>query len=423
MEQYRIGKFTFDTYEDYVRGKADVKNIYKITHSVDIYRPDVALRLYQSIRSGKFKIYSEIGEHFLLDLADIVAESAKENKLPATEEALHQSKESKSGQQAKSKQEMSSKQQVKFKQKMSSKQQVKTKQETLQKHQSAGADRSRMILGAVCMVAAIGCFVWYFWSDFTNSRGNKMNDYLRNLKETSQESQEMVETLSNDAFFRENAPELEAAAAGMVGDEGTKTAEEYSVLPEYEAILQENQNFAGWITIEGTKVDYPVMLTKSDADYYLMRNFEGQNDINGTLFMDARTNLEQRSTNIIIYGHNMKSGEMFGGLKKYLDEEYWMEHKQISFDTIYEKGTYEIFAVCLAQVQYRDAEGFRYYDFIQADSEEAFQEYLDNIKQLSVFIETDMPVYGDELLTLSTCNNYVEDGRLFLVAKKCMDAE
>lgn len=392
MEQYRIGKFTFDTYEDYVRGKADVKNIYKITHSVDIYRPDVALRLYQSIRSGKFKIYSEIGEHFLLDLADIVAENAKENKLPSAVEETSPSGKV-----------------------------IKPRQETSSKKQSA--DRSRMILGAVCLAAAIGCFVWYFWSDFTNSRGNKTNDYLRKLKETSQESSERVETLSNDAFFHEDAPELEAAAAGQAGETDAKTMEEPSVLAEYEAILQENQDFAGWITIEGTKVDYPVMLTKSDADYYLMRNFNGQDDINGTLFMDARTNLKKRSTNIIIYGHNMKSGEMFGGLKKYLDENYWMEHKQIFFDTIYEKGTYEIFAVCLAQVQYRDTEGFRYYDFIQADSEEAFQEYLDNIKQLSVFIGTEMPVYGDELLTLSTCNNYVEDGRLFLVAKKCMDAE
>lgn len=388
MEQYRIGRFTFDTYEDYVRGQADVKNIRKITNSVDIYHPDVALRLYQSIRSGKIKIYSEIGEHFLLDLADIVAENAKKNsELTAAEENKKSSAKSQ------------------------------------EKQQNPGTDKSRKILGTVCFLAAIACFVWYFWSDFTNSRGNKVNDYLRTLKEAPQENTETVETLSNDAFFQENSPELEAAARGAAGEEAATATEEPVVLPEYEAILEENRDFGGWLTIEGTKVDYPVMLTKSDADYYLMRNFNGQSDINGTLFMDARTNLEQRNTNIIIYGHNMKSGEMFGGLKKYLDEDYWLAHKQISFDTIYEKGTYEIFAVCLAQVQYRDTAGFRYYDFIQADSEEDFQEFLDNIEQLSVFTVTDVPEYGDELLTLSTCNSYAEDGRLFLVAKKCMDAE
>lgn len=386
MEQYRIGKFTFDTYEDYVRGQADVKNIRKITHSVDIYKPDVALRLYQSIRSGKIKIYSEIGEHFLLDLADIVAESAKETR------QLQKQEQGKSN-------------------------------EAREKTKKTHNDRGRKIFGAVCFVAAIACFVWYFWSDYTNSRGNEVNEYLRGLRETSQEITEEVETLSNDAFFDASAPELEASAERIADEVGSGMVDELAVLPEYEAILQENPDFAGWITIDGTKVDYPVMLTEADADYYLRRNFNGQDDINGTLFMDARTNLEQRSTNIIIYGHNMKSGEMFGGLKKYLDEEYWLNHQQISFDTIYEKGTYEIFAVCLAEVQYRDVEGFRYYDFIQADSEEEFEEFLDNIEQLSVFTGAEMPVYGDEILTLSTCNNYVEDGRLFLVARKCKDAE
>ncbi len=384
MEQYRIGRFTFDTYEDYVRGQADVKNIHKITNSVDIYHPDVALRLYQSIRSGKIKIYSEIGEHFLMDLADIVAADEKKN--------------------------------------IEWKKAEENRKNNAREEKKADTDKSRKVLGSVCFIAAIACFIWYFWSDYTNNRGNKVNDYLKSLKEQPQDVTEEVETLSNDAFFFAESPEL-AAAQGAEEEILNPLAEELVVLPEYEAILAENQDFAGWITIEGTRVDYPVMLTKSDADYYLTRNFNGQNDINGTLFMDARTNLGQRSTNIIIYGHNMKSGEMFGGLKKYLEEDYWSGHKQISFDTIYEKGTYEIFAVCLAQVQYQNTKGFRYYDFIQADSEEEFQEFLDNIEQLSVFTVTDMPVYGDRLLTLSTCNNYVEDGRLFLVAKECTDAE
>lgn len=387
MEQYRIGKFTFDTYEEYVRGQADVRNIRRITDSVDIYRPDVALRLYRSIRSGKIQIYSEIGERFLLDLADIVAENASK-AVNEVQKAQKQEAAENAG----------------------------------KKKKKTGAEIGRNILGALCVVAAVACFAWYFWSDYTNSRGNEVNDYLKSLRENAQDTEYGVETLSNDAFFSAGSPELEASLSGeSVGD--TAPTEKPQVLPEYESILAENADFAGWITIEGTKVDYPVMQTKADADYYLKRNFNGQNDINGTLFMDARTNLEARSTNIIVYGHNMKSGEMFGGLKKYLDEEYWLEHSQILFDTIYEKGTYEIFAVCLAQVQYQNAEGFRYYDFIQADSEEEFEEFLDNIEQLSVFTVTDQPVYGDELLTLSTCNGYVEDGRLFLVAKKCTDAE
>ena len=203
------------------------------------------------------------------------------------------------------------------------------------------------------------------------------------LKENPTEAAEMVD---NDTFFSEDAPEL---AAGLDQTE-RENEPPPPVLPEYEAIVAQHSDFAGWITIDGTKIDYPVMLTPNDGDYYLKRNVNGEDDINGTLFMDPRTDLV---------------------------------HAQIRFDTIYEKGTYEVFAVCLAKVQYRNSQEFRYYDFIQADSEEAFNDYLDHIIQLSVFTGTDLPVYGDELLTLSTCNNFTEDGRLFLVAKKCREAE
>lgn len=378
MKEYRIGNYTFDTQEEYFRAAADVKMIQKITHTVDIYDPDIALRLYQSIRSGKLKIQSKIGKRFFLDLADIVADGAGDVR--------------------------------------------REQKQTKKPHK--GVDWSKKALGAVCFLAAIACFAWYFWSDYTNHRGEQVNDYLRSLRQSEHETAEHeVELVSNDTFFLADAPELAAAEAGAMKVMSMDTDIPLEVLPEYEKILEENADFAGWLTIDGTKIDYPVMLTKWDADYYLKRNFQGGDDINGTLFMDARTELGTRSTNIIIYGHNMKSGQMFGSLKNYLNEDYWNAHRQITFDTIYEKGTYEIFAVCLAQVQDRGTDAFRYYDFIQADSEESFQNFLDNIAQLSVFMGTELPVYGDELLTLSTCNSYVEDGRLFLVARKCKDAE
>lgn len=383
--KYQIGQYEFRTYGEYVRGMSDIKKIYKITHAVDIYDPDTALRIYQSIREGKIKFYSKIGKRFFTDIADIVAKSSK---------TILEEQES-GGRRGRDK-----------------------------KRRSTHTDRGQKVLGVICLLAALVCFGWYFWSDYTNHRGNRVNDYLRQLREAPQETVDMV---SNDAFFGEDAPELaaawEAALAATETDETDEVETQPEVLPEYTAILQENSDFAGWICIEGTQIDYPVMITRDDPDYYLNHNFEKAEDINGTLFVDARTNLAYRSTNIIIYGHNMKSGQMFGGLKKYLNEDYWQSHKQIAFDTIYEKGTYEIFAVCLAQVHYQDEDTFRYYDFVEADTEEAYQEFLQNISQLSVFMDGELPEYGEKLLTLSTCNNYVEDGRLFLVAKQCKDAE
>lgn len=389
--KYQIGKYEFSTYGEYVRGMSDIKKIYKITHAVDIYDPDTALRIYQSIRQGKIKFYSKIGKRFFTDIADIVARSSK---------TILEEQES-GGRRGRDK-----------------------------KRRSTHTDWGQKVLGVICLLAALACFGWYFWSDYTNHRGNRVNDYLRQLREAPQETVDMV---SNDAFFGEDAPELAAAwEAALKTAENTEIGEtdqiaetviQPEVLPEYKAILQENSDFAGWIRIDGTKIDYPVMITRNDPDFYLNHNFEKSEDINGTLFMDARTNLTYRSANVIIYGHNMKSGQMFGGLKKYLNEDYWRSHKQIVFDTIYEKGTYEIFAVCLAQVHYQDEDTFRYYDFVEADTEETYQEFLQNISQLSVFMDGELPEYGEKLLTLSTCNNYVEDGRLFLVAKQCKDAE
>ena len=174
--------------------------------------------------------------------------------------------------------------------------------------------------------------------------------------------------------------------------------------------------------MEGTSIKYPIV-KGSDNSFYLKHSLDKAYNSAGWPFIDYRNSNYLNDKNLIIYGHNMKSGQMFGGLKKYLNEDYWKEHKEISFDTIYEKGTYEIFAVCLAQVHYQDEDTFRYYDFIEADTEETYEEFLQNITQLSVYKNQELPEYGTQLLTLSTCNNYVEDGRLFLVAKKCRDAE
>ena len=155
------------------------------------------------------------------------------------------------------------------------------------------------------------------------------------------------------------------------------------------------------------------------SDFYLTHNYNGEEDINGSIFLDSRNDFEQQDDNLIVYGHNMKSGMMFGELKNYLDEAFINEHKTISFNTIYEKAEYEVVAVCLSKVAQEGEEGFRYYDFVNAGNEENFNRYLENIKKMNVIGGKLDVSYGDKLLTLSTCNNYTEDGRLFLVAKKC----
>ena len=155
-----------------------------------------------------------------------------------------------------------------------------------------------------------------------------------------------------------------------------------------------------------------------DNEFYLSKDMEGNKDVNGTLFLDYRADAHRPSTNLILYGHNMKSGAMFGGLKKYLDESYIASHERIQFDTIYEKRTYQVIAVCLSEVGYQHEEGTKYYDFIEAETDEELNAFLETIRESAVYDKTQDVTMSDSLLTLSTCNSYVEDGRLFLVAKK-----
>ncbi len=190
-----------------------------------------------------------------------------------------------------------------------------------------------------------------------------------------------------------------------------------TVLSEYADLYSQNTDFAGWISIDGTSVNYPVMQT-SDNQYYLKKDYFGKDDSNGTLFIDYRCDIVNPTKNTIIYGHNMKSGKMFGSLDSYLNTEYYEAHRQILFDTRYEHRTYEVVAVCLSKVEYQDEDSYRYYNFIDAANYDDFLAFYRNLQSLSVFgTEIDLSS-DDQILTLSTCNNYVEDGRLFLVAKR-----
>ena len=135
--------------------------------------------------------------------------------------------------------------------------------------------------------------------------------------------------------------------------------------------------------------------------------------------MDYRNDFLDRDTNIIIYGHNMKSGAMFGSLKQYLDKSYLEKHKKVQFDTIYEHGTYEVIGAFLSEVSYQDEYTFRYYNFLNAKNESEFEAFRVNVMQLDALKTGALDAkYGDQLLTLSTCSSYTDEGRMFILAKK-----
>lgn len=197
---------------------------------------------------------------------------------------------------------------------------------------------------------------------------------------------------------------------------GGQTGKGPGMLERYTVLYEENKDLVGWLSIEGMKIDYPVMQGEDD-EYYLHHDFYGKDSKYGCLYVKEQADLDA-GTNFIIYGHNMKDGSMFGDLDMYLKESFYQEHPVIVFDTLYEERTYDIIAVFRSQVYNEDEDAFKYYQFYEADTEEEFEDFYGSIRELSLYDTGVEAKYGDTFLTLSTCAYHVPDGRLVVVAKR-----
>lgn len=216
----------------------------------------------------------------------------------------------------------------------------------------------------------------------------------------------------------ERMAELIREQEAQAEQDAAREAESFRILPEYAAIYEQNPEFAGWIRIPGTMLDYPVMKPEEDNDYYLDRNADGEKSKYGCIFLDVGTDLRNRKGNHILYGHYFRDGSMFGTLVHYKDESYWKEHPLIEFDTIYDKGTYEIISVFLSRVYRQNDDVFKYYKYVDITTEEEFTRYVDEVKELSLYDTGKTAAYGDRLITLSTCDYWTDNGRLVVVARE-----
>ena len=190
------------------------------------------------------------------------------------------------------------------------------------------------------------------------------------------------------------------------------------ILPRFKELYEENNDLAGWLTIEGTVIDYPVMYKEDDNDFYLSHNFEGKSDVNGLLVLDKRCDRSGDGMNMLIHGHHIRNGTLFGGLTLYEDEEYCKAHSVITFSTIYEERQYEIFAVFKSSVYDEDTEDIKFYDFIDIQTREQFNEYIRSALDDSLFDTGVRPYWGDKLISLSTCEYSKENGRLVIVGRE-----
>ena len=177
------------------------------------------------------------------------------------------------------------------------------------------------------------------------------------------------------------------APAESVTDAETEPSAEPTEQPAAEhniqALIAENADCIGWLSIDGTSISYPVMHTPSDPQKYLRRNFYGKYSQSGVPFLDGRCSLQ--STNLIIYGHNMKNGTMFADLKKYVDREFLNAHRTVKFET---------------------ADGIRYFTVTEVLRTDITDAWYDRIAAED----------GSRYLVLSTCYGSGKDGRLLIIA-------
>lgn len=276
------------------------------------------------------------------------------------------------------------------------------------------------------VVGFFGYGICYLWQNVSARNAQK------ELLTTLEEADTSVQHASRNDENRLPIAGIAAALADIYKD--TEVGKEYSDAPEilskYKDLYEMNPDMIGWLTIDGTVIDYPVMQTMEDESYYLSYDFYGNKNKNGSLILDTDSvagtgtktcdyaNGTAPSTNLMIHGHTMKSGEMFGKLKLYADAEYGAEHNIICFDSLYEQREYELIAVFYSQVYYESDNVFKYYKFFRANTKEEFDDWYENIKAMSLYDTGVTAQFGDEFITLSCCSYHVEDGRFVVVGKR-----
>lgn len=267
-------------------------------------------------------------------------------------------------------------------------------------------ERSRIIKTALLLNLVI-CLLAIGWEYFVSRRQEARQKALK--QETLRE-----EEPSKTASSQTNETTDETADAST--QEVLSEEEEPVILPQYAGLYAKNNDLAGWLFIENTAIDYPVMQC-GDDEYYLHHDFYGNDSKYGCLYVRGKADLAD-GTNAIIYGHNMKDGSMFGDLDLYQSADFCREHSTISFDTLYEQRTYEVIAVFRSQVYDVDEDVFKYYQFYEVHTQEEFDDFYQNITELSLYDTGVTAQFGDTFLTLSTCAYHVTDGRFVVVAKR-----
>ena len=258
---------------------------------------------------------------------------------------------------------------------------------------------------ALVMLALAGVFVYSGWV---------LADYYMESARQKQAHEELVE-LTRPAVQQPDPAVPPQPLPTHVTVTDPETGEERQVLREYAALYERNRDLVGWICVEGTGIDYPVV--QSDIkDYYLRRDFDRKRANHGSIYVWEQADVSEPSDNVTLFGHRMNDGTMFYGLLAYAGEDYYRAHPVFRFSTLDGHWDYEIFAAF--RTSGTGGEGLDYHTFVDADSPEGFDAFVSQCRALSFYDTGIVPQYGDKLVTLSTCDYALENGRMVVVGRR-----
>ena len=274
-------------------------------------------------------------------------------------------------------------------------------------------NRKRIIGICLIIVFSVSAIVSgrLFWKEYRDAKASEetFSSLAGLVQDTEQNGGEDGSTGDGTDTTGIGTPDSDAVLSDeeMVAEEAAKAYEKYG------ALYEQNNDFVGWIQIDGTNINYPVMQTPDNPDYYLKHSFENTWSDYGVPYLDEACVIG-RSNNLVIYGHHMSNGSMFCDLELYSDQAFCMDHPVIRFDTLSSFGEYEVIAVFRYNT---NQETFRYDREVNMD-ETRFSWFMEQVHARELFSTGKDASFGDQLLTLSTCEYTYKNGRLVVVARK-----
>ena len=223
-----------------------------------------------------------------------------------------------------------------------------------------------------------------------------------------------VEMKHQDTFYESLEKEIKIPVQQTPTIEGEAPKSQFLI--DYEALKEKNEDSVGWISIDGTLLDYPVVQTPDRPNYYLRRAFDKTDSRYGCPYVQENCDLTKPSDNIIVYGHNMNNDRMFGVLDKYLNRAFFLENRYINFNIMGEQHVYEVMSVFT--ISAIDVKSFDYHVFVDLQTEEWFNNFVELCNKNALYYTGVTAQYGDKFLTLSTCEYTKKEGRLVVIAKE-----